>query len=265
MVNVKEDLTGKTFGLWTVLKRADDIFYPNEKHGNKIGRYRAAWVCQCGCENKTIRIVVGESLTKKNGSRSCGCIGQEKAFAVNKKYNKYDLSGEFGIGYIPNTDEVFYFDLEDYDKIKDYYWTLHKRNKDSYKELQSRDPIENKIVTIPQIILGKWHDHIDRNPLNNKKSNLRPCDRYENAHNASLRKDNKSGVTGVYFDKTNACWKALIMYHNKNINLGSFSNKKDAIVARLNAEIRYFKEFAPQKHLFEQYGVKYEGCDKDES
>lgn len=264
MVKVKEDLTGKTFGLWTVLHRVEDKFYPNTKHGNKYGRYRAQWLCQCGCKKHTTRIIEGSSLTRQNGTKSCGCLNQEKAYLTNKKYNTYDLSGEYGIGWSINTNEEFYFDLEDYDKIKDYCWYIHKRKNDTYKELQSREPITNKIVTIPQIIVGQWHDHIDRNPLNNRKSNLRPCDRYDNAHNASLRKDNTSGVTGVWFDKIHSKWVASIMYHNNNINLGRFINKVDAIKARLSAEVQYFGEFAPQKHLFDQYEIQYEGCDINE-
>ena len=34
----------------------------------------------------------------------------------NKKSNIYDLSGEYGVGWTSNTNEEFYFDLEDYDK-----------------------------------------------------------------------------------------------------------------------------------------------------
>ena len=37
--------------------------------------------------------------------------------------------------------------------------------------------------------------------------------------------------------------------------LGRFSDKEDAIKARLQAEAKYFKEFAPQRHLFKQYGI----------
>ena len=40
----------------------------------------------------------------------------------NNKYNKYDLSGCFGIGYASNNDDLFYFDLEDYNKIKNTCW-----------------------------------------------------------------------------------------------------------------------------------------------
>lgn len=34
----------------------------------------------------------------------------------------YDLTGEYGIGWTSNTNKEFYFDIEDYDKIKDYCW-----------------------------------------------------------------------------------------------------------------------------------------------
>ena len=40
----------------------------------------------------------------------------------NVKYNKYDLLGSFGVGWTTNTNKEFWFDLEDYDKIKDYCW-----------------------------------------------------------------------------------------------------------------------------------------------
>ena len=39
--------------------------------------------------------------------------------------------------------------------------------------------------------------------------------------------------------------------NNKTKYLGSFKNKEGAIKARLEAEAKYFGEFAPQKHLFE--------------
>ena len=47
---------------------------------------------------------------------------KESVINALKKYNKYDLSGEYGIGWTTNTNHVFYFDLEDYEKIKDYCW-----------------------------------------------------------------------------------------------------------------------------------------------
>lgn len=34
-----------------------------------------------------------------------------------------------------------------------------------------------------------------------------------------------------------------------------FNEKKDAIIARLKAEKQYYGEFAPQKHLYQEYGI----------
>ena len=45
------------------------------------------------------------------------------------------------------------------------------------------------------------------------------------------------------------------MVNGKNIYLGVFVNKEDAIKTRLNAEQKYFGEFAPQQHLYEQYNI----------
>lgn len=45
------------------------------------------------------------------------------------------------------------------------------------------------------------------------------------------------------------------MLNRKTIYLGVFNNKEDAIKARLQAENKYFGEFAPQRRLFSQYGI----------
>jgi hypothetical protein len=45
-------------------------------------------------------------------------------------------------------------------------------------------------------------DHIDRNKLNNDISNLRWATRREQNLNQSIRKDNKTGYTGISWDKS---------------------------------------------------------------
>ena len=39
------------------------------------------------------------------------------------------------------------------------------------------------------------------------------------------------------------------------VELGYFDDIKDAIIARLQAEKKYYGEFAPQKHLYKEYGI----------
>ena len=82
----------------------------------------------------------------------------------------------------------------------------------------------------PEII-----DHADGNPLNNEPSNLRAATKSQNGQIAKLRKDNISGVKGVYFDKARQKW--AVRANNRTI--GRF---KDFELAELvSIEIRSLK------------------------
>ena len=112
MVKVKEDLTGQKFGRLTVLKQAEDYITPK-------GVCNAQWICECSCKEHNKIVVQGNNL-KSGHTQSCGCLRSESLFDTRKKYNDYDLTGEFGVGWTKNTNKEFYFDLEDYDLIKNY-------------------------------------------------------------------------------------------------------------------------------------------------
>ena len=53
---------------------------------------------------------------------------------------------------------------------------------------------------------------------------------------------NKSGYTGVSWDKFRNKWFSSIRVNNKNINLGRYTLIIDAVKARIEAEIKYFNE-----------------------
>lgn len=239
------DLTGQQFGRLKVLERAEDYISPS-------GNHAVQWKCECQCENKTIVIVQRSSLTNHT-AQSCGCLQKELLSKRKSKQNRYDLSGEYGIGWTSNTDEEFYFDLEDYEKIKDYCWSKNIDDK-NYVSLRARNKGTKKIVLFHQIIAGGINkDHINRNPLDNRKNNLRDATVSENAKNKSKRNDNTSGVTGVSYEAKSGTWRAEITCNKQKFYLGSFADKNRAITERLRAEQKYFGEFAPQKHLYSQY------------
>lgn len=250
MVKVKEDLTERQFGRLTVICQAEDYVAPS------TGKHYARWLCECSCDEHNR--VIADSVSLKNGKTvSCGCVKKEKAAQHCKdmrKTNTYDLSGRYGIGWTSNTNQEFYFDLEDYDAIKNYCWS-EKIYSDGYRVLCSRDK-NGKIVKMTSLLGFKYYDHEDRNPLNNRKSNLRLATSSDNMSNRSVFKNNKSGITGVWWDKKRNYWRAYIRKDNKQYHLGIFVSKQDAIIARLRAEIKYFGKFAPQKHLFEKYKLK---------
>lgn len=169
-----------------------------------------------------------------------------------KQGNRYDESTP-GVGYCRNTGNPFYFDPEDYDKIKDYTWS--DRWKDGYHELRAWDSNLKQMIWMHWLIAGENFDHIDRDPMNNRKSNLRDASQVQQCQNRNKTCRNKSGVVGVCYNKRMDKWETYISIDKKQINLGYYINKEDAIMARLEAEAKYYGEFAPQRYLFEQYGI----------
>lgn len=226
-------------------------------------KYATYGLCQCECGN-----VAEFPLTRvKNGYvKSCGCmrVWSYSTFGERRrKTNKYILSGEYGIGFTTNTNVEFYFDLEDYDKIKNYCWFENIRTTGYHALVTRLHGKEDKVVTMAGLLGMKNFDHIDRNPMNNRKENLRKATALENARNASLYKNNSSGITGVYYCNTTKRWVALIYYRSledkKKTETHHFLEKEDAIRCRLQMEHDYYGEFAPQKHLFAQYGIEEDG------
>lgn len=92
---------------------------------------------------------------------------------------------------------------------------------------------------------GFFTDHINRNKLDNRQSNLRTVTSSQNKMNMDIKRNNTSGVRGVWFDKTRNKWAVEIMINQKKTYLGRFEDKQEAIKIRKQAEKEYFKEFAP--------------------
>lgn len=87
---------------------------------------------------------------------------------------------------------------------------------------------------------GHWPkigiDHDDGNKENNKIWNLKLADQSKNMKNSSMRKDNQSGVMGVYWDASKRKWAARININKKPKFIGRFDKKDEAIAARKLAE-----------------------------
>ena len=174
---------------------------------------------------------------------------------MSKNYNEYRIEGDIVVGKSSNTDDEFYVDLCDFDKIKDISWSV-RINRTGMKELCGWSP-ELKKTTRMHVILGfANYDHIDRNELNNCRNNLRPATVQEQIWNRSKAKGTSSNVVGVsYYAKCNK-WVAEFTYNRKRVFRKSFETEEEAILARLNVEAQYIPfEFAPNRHLFEQYGI----------
>lgn len=128
-------------------------------------------------------------------------------------------------------------DLECIDAIKDYNWHIHN---DVYIINNQVGFLHRFIMNCPDDMVI---DHINRNPLDNRRENLRICTQQQNTMNSSTRCDNTSGIPGVFWYKSRNKWMAYITINGKRKHLGYFKTKEGAVEARRQAEIEYFGEY----------------------
>ena len=81
-------------------------------------------------------------------------------------------------------------------------------------------------------------DHRDRDPLNNRRSNLRPLTLAGNLQNKSSYRGSSSAYRGVHWDKKSAMWLAQIQASGKKTYLGRFSTEIEAAKAARAARAR---------------------------
>lgn len=216
---------GQTFYYLTILK------YQYTKNRHKY------YLCKCKCGNEKI---INIDNLKSGKTKSCGCYNKKLLQQRRKKCNEYEFNNEYVIGITSNTKEKFYFDLEDFDKIKDYCW--YKDRFGYVVNIKDRKNIKlHKLITNTNE--DTIVDHINRNKLDNRKCNLRICTKQQNNFNTNISKNNTSGYKGVYWDKSRGKWSASIGYNYKTIFLGRYNTKEEAYKKRLEAEEKYYKEF----------------------
>ena len=237
-----ENLIGQRFGRLVVIKRGQD--YTDEwvnKNGKIYKSNRRTWDCLCDCGN--IKYNTQEKGLKCGKVKSCGCLKKETSITNGfkaKKYNKYDLTGEYGIGYSSNGKE-FYFDLEDYDKIKDYCWIV----KNNYY-VESHLPYSNACISLHRLVMNEENegiiiDHINHKTNDNRKENLRKVDHLKNMQNRKTPTNNTSGYKGVF--KNGNGWRAELTLDGC-IYGKTFKDKNDAIIYRDELENKYYGEYS---------------------
>jgi hypothetical protein len=132
-------------------------------------------------------------------------------------------------------------DLEDVNRVLVHRWHLTSNG-----YIASR--IDGRIITLQRFILnieGKREgDHINRDILDNRKSNLRPCSDSQNKMNRPMQHDNKTGYKGVSYCNYYKKWRATINKNRKQISVGYFKNPLDAALAYNEAAKRLHGEFA---------------------
>lgn len=211
MPNKLRDLTGQRFGSWTVLER-DGTIHPTR------------WICKCDCG--TIRSVSLPAL--RNGSTSCGhCKRNTSPLFLRKHSNRlyhtwseirrrcngsctnHQYYGDKGISYCP--------EWEDFDVFAQ--WAIDN----GYQKGLEIDRIDSDKDYCPDNC--RWVTHKN------------------NSRNRKARSNNTTGTPGVQprkYKSGKIVYRVSIETDDGRVNVGTFENLEDAVLARKDAELKYW-------------------------
>jgi hypothetical protein len=82
-------------------------------------------------------------------------------------------------------------------------------------------------------------DHINHIKHDNRWCNLRKVSKRENERNRGLQSNNKSGYTGVTWDKGTGKWRVTIQVNGKQVNLGLYHDVEEAARVRKDYAVQY--------------------------
>lgn len=140
--------------------------------------------------------------------------------------------------------QIVLLDDEDYDRVINEKYSLSvtwDKTIHNFYVAFTKKPNKSSSRLLHRYILnppkGLTIDHINRNPLDNRRCNLKICSQFENNQNQS---HNTSGKVGVCWSNSNKRYTAYIKVKRKQIYLGQYKLFEDAVKARQEAEKKYF-------------------------
>lgn len=150
-----------------------------------------------------------------------------------------------GIGLIPlPTGEVVTVDEEDYIQLIGHCWAIGGRGYAMRHDGAKIVYLHRSIMGFPKLQV----DHIDRDKMNNRRSNLRLCTNMQNQMN-KYAPHGRSRYKGVHRNKRNSCWTASIVVQGRNRYLASCQTEEDAATYYDVAAQLFFGEFASINHV----------------
>lgn len=238
-----ENMVGKKYGRLKILK------HYSERNSN--GELRDFCDCICDCGNKKNHIF-GKNI-RRELTVSCGCYNYEKVYEACHKVNTYELLDDGTMVGFDSNGKNFLFDHEDYDKIKDFCWTVGNHGYASTRVYGRKNILflHNFIMNTDE---NRTVDHKNRKRNDDTRKNLRFISiSMNNINKERSKKNNTSGIIGV--SKTeNGTWHSFLSINGKRYS-SYHKNFEEAVYSRLKMEKDFCGEFSPQIELFEEFGL----------
>lgn len=95
-----------------------------------------------------------------------------------------------------------------------------------------------------ELLRSEQVDHINRDPLDNRRANLRLASNAENCRNRRRPENNTSGYKGVIRRKGYDRWRARIGLNGKRLHIGDYSTPEEAARAYDRVARELYGEFA---------------------
>lgn len=134
-------------------------------------------------------------------------------------------------------------DDEDFDWLSETKWSDDSRGYAIRRVKGDKNTTEKMHRLIMRAKDGEIVDHINGNPWDNRKENLRIATTAENCKNRNMYVTNKTGYKGVAVYKNNK-YTAQVTVNYRKLHLGVFDCPIEAALAYNQAATKYFGEFA---------------------
>lgn len=135
-------------------------------------------------------------------------------------------------------------DAADYESVSQFNWSAHRVKHTATETYYAQTHINGKSVQLQRFLCPEIPriDHADRDGLNNRRINLRPCSSSQNRANSIAAHAKR--FKGITYYKGWNLWRARIGINGKYLYLGS--DKDPNVAAKLYdaAAIEHFGEFA---------------------
>lgn len=147
---------------------------------------------------------------------------------------------------------VALIDDEDFELVNKWHWRAHvcRGRVRPYRKAYDKEKKRYKTLFLSKFLinppLGKLVDHKNNNPLDNRRENLRLCNRSQNCYNSKLPKNSTTGFKGVTMKLSGGTWWCYvqIQVEKKRRSLGYFDCPIEAAKCYDKYARKYHGEFA---------------------